>query len=177
MPMDETYFNWLYEKIRPSSKPGLTQYTKVCVIAHQIIFNWIVPNDDNRAAEGKELRYAFMEEIGINPPPDKEWMSLDSSILEMMIALAERCEFMITLGLPMWFDIFMGNMELDHYNDGVYMESDRFRITRMLTRFNERRYKPNGKGGLFPLQYPKRDQREVELWYQMSAYMAENKMY
>jgi hypothetical protein len=177
VPMDETYFNWLYEKVRPKEMPELVQYTKACAIAHRIIFNWTVPNDDNRAAEGKELRYEFMQEFGVDPPPDKEWMGLDSSIFEMMVALARRCNFIVELGFHGWFDIFMGNLELEHYNDSLYMESDRWRISRMLTRLNERRYKPNGKGGLFPLKHPKKDQREVELWYQMAAYMAENKMY
>ena len=176
MPMDEKYFNWLYEKIRPESK-NLFQYTKVCALAHRIIFDWTVPNDDNRAAEGKELRYEFMEELGIHPPPDKEWMGIDSSIFEMMVALSRRCDFIVEIGMDGWFDIFMTNLELEHYKDELYTPSDQARIMRMLNKFNERRYKPDGKYGLFPLKNPKKDQREVELWYQMSAYMAENKMY
>jgi hypothetical protein len=34
-----------------------------------------------------------------------------------------------------------------------------------------RTYEPNGVGGFFPLENPNEDQREVELWYQMSAYV------
>jgi hypothetical protein len=175
--MDETYFNWLYQKVRPDAMPQPLHYTKVCSLAHRIIFDWTVPNDDNRAAEGKELRDEFMQELGVDPPPDKEWMGLDSSIFEMLVALARRCDFIVPIGFDGWFDIFMGNLELENYNDSLYIPSDSTRINRMLNKFNERRYRPDGKGGLFPLKHPKRDMREVELWYQMSAYMAENKMY
>lgn len=175
--MDEKYFNWLYEKVRPVEMVDLDQYTKVSVLAHKIIFDWTVPNDDNRAAEGKELRYEFMEELGIHPPPDKEWMGIDSSIFEMLIALARRCDFIVEIGLHGWFDIFMKNLDLSFYNDENYIPSYESRVIRRLNKFNVRSYKPNGKGGLFPLESPRTDQRKVELWYQMSAYMAENKMY
>jgi hypothetical protein len=175
--MDETYFNWLYEIVRPKKLRIPGQYTKTCALAHRIIFDWRVPNDGNRAAEGKELRYEFLEELGIHPPPDKEWMGLDSSVFEMMAALCRRCDFIVELGFHGWFDIFMANLELEKYNDSFFMPSDQQRVNRILNRLNNRGYKPNGKGGLFPLKYPKTDQRETELWYQMSAYMAENKMY
>jgi len=175
--MDGTYFDWLYEHVRPEISPELLQYTKVCALAHQIIFDWSVPNDDNRSAEGRELRREFYESLDVGSRPDKDWMALDASIFEVLIALARRCDFIVENGLPWWFDVFMGNLELDHYNDALWQTSDRNRVNRMLTKLNERRYRPNGKGGLFPLEHPKKDQREVELWYQMSAYMAENKMY
>jgi hypothetical protein len=32
----------------------------------------------------------------------------------------------------------------------------------------------NGTGGLFPLKMPKVNQRRVEIWYQMSAFIEEN---
>jgi len=37
-----------------------------------------------------------------------------------------------------------------------------------------RRYSKTGKGGLFPLKHPKKDQTEVEIWYQMQQYVMEN---
>ena len=38
----------------------------------------------------------------------------------------------------------------------------------------ERRYLEDGDGGLFPLKCPRKDQRRVEIWYQMSAWVIEN---
>jgi hypothetical protein len=174
--VDEEYFNWLYQKIRPDGIE-LIPYMTVCALAHRIIFDWSVPNDDNRSADGKELRYEFLEEHGVEPPPDKEWLALDSSIFEMMVALARRCDFIADGGMHTWFDRFMINLGMEQYNDVLFEKSDEGRVKRMLAKLNNRTYRSNGKGGLFPLKYPPRDQREVELWYQMSAYMAENKMY
>jgi hypothetical protein len=36
-----------------------------------------------------------------------------------------------------------------------------------------REYDPDGRGGLFPLDGTHANQREVELWYQMQAYIIE----
>jgi hypothetical protein len=41
-------------------------------------------------------------------------------------------------------------------------------------RLNRRLYTTSGYGGLFPLEEPKEDQRKVEIWYQMMAYLGEN---
>lgn len=177
MPMDEKYFNWLYDIVRPPEMEELIQYTKVSALAHQIIFDWRVPNDGNRAAEGKELRDEFMRGFGVEPLPEKEWMGLDSSVFEMMVGLTKRCDFIVEIGFHGWFDIFMKNLGLKNYNDSRYTLADSARVSRILYRFNERRYEPNGKGGLFPLRHPSKDMREVELWYQMGEYMTENKMY
>ena len=38
----------------------------------------------------------------------------------------------------------------------------------------ERRYKRSGEGGLFPLKNAAKDQRKVEIWYQLSSYLLEN---
>jgi len=37
-----------------------------------------------------------------------------------------------------------------------------------------RTYNENGNGGLFPLRDSDQDQRQVEIWYQLSAYLLEN---
>jgi hypothetical protein len=46
-----------------------------------------------------------------------------------------------------------------------------------LHKLNNRTYSKLGKGGLFPLRSSAYDQRKVELWYQMAAFMTENHMY
>ncbi len=47
-------------------------------------------------------------------------------------------------------------------------------IDDILERLIWRQYQEDGQGGFFPLAWPEQDQREVELWYQMNAYLAEN---
>jgi len=76
-----------------------------------------------------------------------------------------------------WFAEFVANLRLGGYTDEAYELRDSAKINRVLQKFNQRKYDSYGDGGIFPLKAPEEDQKKVELWYQMSAYMAENRMY
>ena len=92
----------------------------------------------------------------------------------MMVALAVRCEEHI-MGDPamgdrtgLWFWEMVHSMGLSS------MDDDRFdpeRANGIITRFNERTYRPNGKGGLFTVNQCPDDLRELEIWYQMMRYL------
>ena len=43
-----------------------------------------------------------------------------------------------------------------------------------VNRVNGRMFSRDGSGGLFPLRRFDRDQRSVEIWYQMQAWLMEN---
>ena len=45
---------------------------------------------------------------------------------------------------------------------------------RIIDRFNQRAYQPNGAGGLFTLISPNVDMRQLDIWYQLMAYLNEN---
>jgi hypothetical protein len=65
----------------------------------------------------------------------------------------------------------LGLMEVD---DAAYSEEwARSYVDAAVGTLVERRYSYSGDGGLFPLDYPEEDQRGIEIWYQMSAYLAE----
>lgn len=128
-----------------------------------------VPNDDNRAAEGRGLRDRYQNETAqqINR---RLYMS-QCTLLEMLVGLAHRYAWEIVgldetveENIPSCFWTMIDNLELNptHKNLG------------RLSVFNKREYKADGSGGLFPLANPKEDQREVELWFQMMAYIMEN---
>lgn len=171
--LDDQYFEWLYKVIRVNRNRNPEQtYIKLAHQLYKTPFYWYVSNDDNRAEDGKCLRDEFMNTMGIDEVPT-DWYELDCSVLEMLIALAGRVSFE-SHGTPGdWFWKFMNNLELNQYNDLVYCDSVEREISHSIGRFLEREYERNGEGGLFPLQHPKRDQRKVELWYQMSAYLLE----
>lgn len=122
-------------------------------------FYSILPNDDNRAADGIALR----SEFGIQ-------LDRECSILEMLIALARRMDYYLEdlIGPPNvknYFWRFIENLNLDLENEDYnYL---------IITRFLERRYERNGNGGIFPLKRYRKDQRDVEIWYQMMAYINE----
>ncbi len=133
-------------------------------------FVWFIPNDDNRAEDGRELRREFLEAEGITDV-DPNWVSLGCSVLEMLIALSRRLTFEAEGESSEWFWTLIANAGLDRYTDARRFHRDA--VTDILERIIWRTYQPDGRGGLFPLQRAHEDQRDVELWYQMSAYLLE----
>lgn len=171
-PLDELYFQWLYRQV---GKAGTNRTRTHWNLARQLFtkeFVWITPNDDNRIVDGTTLRYEFVaySELG---QVEAAWMYEGCSVLEMLIALSRRLAFEAE-GQPRdWFWVLMKNLGLDEFTDDRHegFVSD---IDDILERLIWRRYSPDGKGGLFPLQNAVTDQREVEIWYQMSQYLHEN---
>lgn len=170
-PIDELYFQWLYsqvgsENVRNRSKT----YWELLRELHKKEFVWIVPNDDNRAEDGRDLRQEFLSETNIEPEAD--WLRLGCSMLELLIGLSRRLAFGDDGEPRDWFWHLMDNLGLRIYNDARIRSLER--IDEILDRVIWRTYEPDGTGGLFPLKQPAQDQREVELWYQLSAYLLEN---
>lgn len=138
-------------------------------------FVWFVPNDDNRIADGMALRDEFLREQGIDDV-DRNWYDIGCSMLEMLIALSRQASFEdLNERTPgEWFGIFLQNMGLDRYNDRDYSDSLAQDVDEKLDLVIYRNYNKDGTGGIFPLKNPRDDQRKIELWYQMSAYLLEN---
>ena len=55
-------------------------------------------------------------------------------------------------------------------DDNNYSE---LRVEEAIYRFMNRDYDSNGRGGLFIVNNPRQDLREVEIWYQMHWYLNE----
>jgi len=171
-PLDDQYLTWLYSQVgsvrlRNSSRTHwslLRQlYTKE--------FIWIIPNDDNRVEDGRDLRFEFLESEGLNQ--DQEWLSLGCSMLEMMIALSRRLAFETGDKPRDWFWHLIETLDLEQFNDRTYDDHARTLIDETLDRVIWRLYSADGRGGLFPLRHATEDQTQVEIWYQLSAYLAE----
>jgi hypothetical protein len=173
-PLDARYLRWLYGQIGSTqiTDPSHT-YWELAKRFHQTPFHWFVHNDDNRAEDGKELRFEFLSDYHIFEH-DNSWVDLECSLLEMLIALARRTAFESCGEAHEWFWIFMRNLDLVQYTDAVWNRHSELEVDHALRRFNYRHYGKNGTGGIFPLHSSHNDQRQVELWYQMSAYLQEN---
>ena len=135
-------------------------------------FVWLIANDDNRAEDGKELRYEFINEQGIDEV-DQAWLDLGCSVLEMMIALARRAAFESDDEVVEWFWRFIFNLGLNNHTDIAYTSKTEREVDNVLDTVIFRTYDADGLGGLFPLTHPRQDQRKVELWYQLAAYLSE----
>jgi hypothetical protein len=169
--LDDQYLTWLYGQVaevktQKSSKTYWNLLRKLFCTE----FAWFVPNDDNRAEDGRELRleWARLENIELS----ESWLTLGCSFLEMLIALAHRLNFQTGWPVENWFWKMIDNMGLLGYNDrSKFSEDDVDDRTSMII---WRTYDHNGNGGLFPLRSASRDQREVEIWYQFCEYLLQD---
>lgn len=172
-PLDEQYLTWLYSQVASLKlkNPSRTHWS----LARQMYvkeFIWLVPNDDNRLEDGRDLRREFVEDCEIENL-DLDWLDLGCSMLEMLIALSRRLSFEADGEPRVWFWHLMDVLDLQKFNDRNYDDLARGDIDEALDQIIWRTYAPNGNGGLFPLRNPPEDQRDVEIWYQLSYYLVE----
>jgi hypothetical protein len=147
---------------------ALEDHRDLFEIMHSMEFVWIVPNDDNRIADGLDVRIEWMA--------DREASGLQGpvSFLEMLVGLSRRAEFLRDeMTAKQWAWHLICNIELNQMWDPL-SQRKRQKCIDTLERVIWRTYKRNGSGGLFPLHRPQHDQRKVELWYQLNAYVMEN---
>lgn len=170
-PLDELYLSWLYSQVDDHrvTDPSRTHW-RLFTQLYKKEFVWFIPNDDNRIADGTALRYEFVDQSGLGDV-DIGWIHLGCSMLELLIGLARRLSFEAGREPSDWFWNLLHNLGIDHFNDRE-TRGDGY-IDEVLDRVIWRTYEPNGNGGLFPLRYPSKDQRDVELWYQLNAYVLE----
>lgn len=175
-PLDEQYLHWLYRRVASVrlKNPART-YWSLMKQLYAKEFVWLIPNDDNRVEDGRDLRYEFLAEYGVEDV-DLEWMGLGCSFLEMLIGLARRLAFEAAdIGdVRDWFWILLENLNLARFNDAVYVNEIQERtIDEVLDAVIWRTFNSDGSGGLFPLEDAQEDQRDVEIWYQLSAFLSE----
>ena len=172
--IDDVYFEWLYALIADPKieSPDKTYWS----LARQLYitpFRWFVPNDKNRSEDGIELRSEFLGDSRLSRR-DREWLDLECSVFEMLIALSRRAAYTYDEEPADWFWILIRNIGLKNYSDYEFNDAKARELERRLGVLMDRKYRSNGSGGgLFPLKNPTMDQREVEIWYQMSSYLLE----
>lgn len=161
---DELYFDWLRGKLLA---PRDFNYEALMLLLYKTEFVWNVLMDENRAADGIELRYDFLREG--NYPRDNDWLSEPCSVLEMLIGFSQRAAFVTDWPVRDWFWKMIDNLGLSDYRR--ISQRDLPEIQKRLNTFMHRTYNRNGGGGLFPIHDSKNDQRKVEIWYQFNEYV------
>lgn len=169
--LDDLYLTWLYRQVGGRSiraKDPRRTYWNLMRQLYGIEFLWFVPNDDNRAEDGRDLRSEFMaDQVIFDADPD--WLGLDCSFLEMLVALARRLSFEAEGAHGLWFWHLIQTLGLIACTDAsAYSESE---VAERVEAVILRTYEPSGLGGLFPLRGDVPDQRDVEIWYQLSAWL------
>jgi hypothetical protein len=163
-PLDYEYYEWLISQV-DTPKNGKT-YLGLFERLHNLEFVWTVPNDDNRVQDGLFLRKEFAGSKA-------RTLELDgATILEVMVGLSRRLEFIAEGQASHWVWRLIKNLRLNRMADDL-TDQNIDRIDEILYALVWRTYSPDGQGGFFPLKNPKEDQTQVEVWYQMSAYVNE----
>lgn len=171
--LDERYLGWLYAQVDTVQNRNPSQtYWLLAEALFKKEFLWFVPNDDNRVEDGRELRELFLDETGFER--DQVWMEQGCSMLEMLVALARRIGSEVDEDPREWFWVMIDNISLRAFVDEEFTDDFRVDVEIVLDRIIQRTYDYDGRGGLFPLREPAGDQRAVEIWYQVAAYLMEN---
>lgn len=173
MNIKNAYFNWMYKMMCHNRFSKSISYKKLFSYLHDTEFRYLIPMDANRAEDGLDLRYRFPYEVsGIDDIG--RYLKGPCSVLEMLIALAIRCEETI-MDDPLygdrtgqWFWGMITNLGLGSMNDERF---DLDRVEDIVERFLERDYEPDGTGGLFTIKNCDCDLRDVEIWHQLCYYL------
>lgn len=174
--LNNAYFEWMCQLIY-DGQAKRPSYRKLLCLLHSTDFTYTIPMDGNRAEDGIDLRYRFGYENKYRDSIVTAYLDdRPCTVLEMMVALAIRCEEHIMCDPDVgnrtgqWFWNMIDNLGLGNMNDAGF---DKIYAKKVIQKFLNREYKRNGKGGLFTVKHCRQDMRSVEIWYQMCWYLDE----
>lgn len=168
------YFEWLFEMVCKDRYSERISYRKLLIELHRTEFKYLIPKDENRANDGLDLRYRFSLDRSYDEMYLAKYIVGPCSVLEMMVALSIRCEENIMDNTEygdrtgQWFWGMISSLGLGSMSDNRF---DKIFVKDTIDRFLNRKYEPNGKGGLFTIKNCDRDLRHVEIWYQLNWYL------
>lgn len=169
--LDDLYFQYLYDSVGLPKRGRNRTYWKLFRQMYSSEFVWKLMKDSSRDEEGKELRWEFIKAAGL-PRVEANWLYRPCSVLEMLIAVSRRLSTLTSENASAWFVQLLYNTHLNDFDDD-HFDGNISIIADKLETLVWRTYSPNGEGGLFPLRHPAEDQRNVEIWYQMNAWLIE----
>ena len=170
------YFGWLCDLVGEHHRSRRSSYVYLLGRLHDTKFRYSIARDHIQAEHGKNLRWKFAlkrfdtdEAMYITDEWDEP-----CSVLEMMVALAIRCEESI-MDNPVygdrtgqWFWNMIVSLGLGSMTDEMY---DRDYVDNIVDRFLDRDYSPDGRGGLFTIRDCEYDLRDVEITHQLYWYL------
>lgn len=166
---------WMCQLVNANRHPRTRTYKLLLRSLNEKEFTFADILDGNRAEDGIDLRYRFAEEKHYDHRMVASYLDdCPCSILEMMIALAMRCEEHIMADpeigdrFGQWFWSMIESLGLMDMDDRHFRS---FEVERLLERFLNKEYAPDGHGGLFTVSGYRGDIRDLDIWYQMCAYL------
>ena len=170
--IEKEYFEWMYDMVCGGRFSKNVSYRHLLTYLHNVEFTYTIQRDSNRFEDGLDLRYQFACDTGIDSVDRYSFGGC--SVLEMIVALAIRCEKTIMddarIGdrTGQWFWRMITNLELNNMTDERF---DMNYVEEVVIRFLERDYEPDGRGGLFRIRNCDCDMRRKEIWTQMCYFL------
>lgn len=164
------YFEWLYSIVKNERRSKRASYKKLLSTLHNIEFKYFIDYDENRAADGIEMRWRYVCEGGNKAI--LKWKE-PCTVLEMILGLAYQMEYImddpiLDYKVGHWFWIMISNLELDRMTDSKFNKNE---VYGRIFIFLERKYEPNGEGNIIKIDNTDTDLRDVEIWWQMCWYL------
>lgn len=182
-PNRRRYFLFLCRQVRidKPSKHIRKSYERVAELLHQEAFYAArgIDNDWNRANDAYQLRRSYI----CQHPETNEDLRGPISVLEMMVALAKRCEEQIMKSLDgkdrtsEWFNVMMDSLGLLDLDDDTPVDHLSEIVGSTIERALMRDYDADGRGGFWACHRPIKDMRNMEIWFQMMQYLNERMGY
>lgn len=168
---DPDYVEWLSAIVNAENH---REYKDTLWFLASRTFFYSMNEDANRVADAIDLRREYKD------TNSRHLVFGEPSVLEVLVALAERMAYISYSPWEInhteyWFWKMLKNLGIKHYYSTEL-------IGRILDRWMGRKFSENGQGSPFPLLHfcytsvtnPEKDQRKVEIWYQMQCYIEQN---
>ena len=194
--LHQDYFDWLCRLVGAHPTGPFCNYSHLLTRLFQTDFAIVRDFDNNRAVNGKYLRYYYdsnRDDFGTNDQSPYHGTGdfyyqnqhYPCSVLEMMIALAKDIDTQYLYSndcrLLIWFWIMIESMGLANYKDGYWdHESERNDVDWILRAFNLDAYELTPEGEyrptvlLFPIRNIEGYQQIHNLWEQMIIWYNQN---
>lgn len=178
--VSNAYFEWLCSLVDNGYSTSRSAYNKLLSFLYDCDFRYSIPRDGNRYEDGINMRYQFSKASGYSQAQiASELDNKPCSVLEMMVALAVRCEDQIMSNSDfgdrsgVWFWAMVESLGLKDMTDRRF---DLQYCSMVIENFLDRKYAPNGQGGLFHIEVFDEnlhfvDLRNYEIWYQAMWYL------
>lgn len=175
------YIEWIAIAKLKFDYNEFSKYNALIWTLVDIPFDYSHPMDENRYNDGLGLRREF-ENLTEYILADEAGYKERCTVFEMMAALAARCENQIMRDVALgdrsktWFLEMCKNLDILQWDFDHLQYSYKDDIKQKVYIWLSRKYEKDGKGSPFPLKNAQENQRNVQIWGQMNAYLMENFM-
>lgn len=171
---EQLYFDWLVRRVCTVDEKA--EYSLLLMHLHDTTFVSFDEFDDNLVENSMDLRDEFLKSsrTGLKYYEIYGGFEFECTILELLVYLSVKIEDEIMTNddfgerYSVWFWTMIDNLGLKFAKNSYYDEE---KVCQILENFIEKRYKRNGKGGLFVINSSKIDAKELDIWSQAMSFL------